>query len=88
MERDAIKALFNASYKVEKALCALPYSDAIAAMGHLNEIRDLVAEQLPGFEYVECGHCNEAKGVDEMTDCGDERMCETCFDDFQKSAAA
>jgi len=88
MEREAIKALFDASYKVEKALCALPYSDAIAAMGHLNEMRDLVAEQLPGFEYVECQHCNEGKGVDEMTDCGDELICTDCFEDFQKTTAA
>lgn len=88
MKRDQIKALFDASYKVERALEALPYKDARAAMSELNEMRALVAEQLPGYEYAECQHCNEAKGIDEMQSCGDETMCSQCFDDFQKSAAA
>lgn len=87
MERRQIKALFDASYEVERALEALPYRDARKAMGALDEMRALVAEQLPGYEYVECGHCEEAKGIDEMVDCGDERMCTKCNADFQKSVA-
>ena len=87
MNRDAIKALMDASQKVERALEALPYRDAKPAMRALDEMRDLVAEQLPGHEYAECGFCHEAKGVDEMQDCGDERMCADCCDDLQKSAA-
>lgn len=86
MERDAIKALMDAAQRVERALEALPYGDAVKAMRDLDEMRDLVAEQLPGHEYVECGHCNEGKGVDEMQDCGDERMCKTCCEELERAA--
>lgn len=87
MERDAIKELMDAAVVVERHLEALPYRDAKKAMNALDVMRALVAEQLPGHEYEECAHCEEGKGVDEMRNCGDERMCESCFDDLQKSAA-
>ena len=86
MKRDAIKALMAAALKVETALEALPYRDAKPAMRALDEMRDIAAEQLPGHEYVECGHCEEAKGIDEMVDCGDERMCSKCHGDLQAAA--
>lgn len=86
MTRDQIKALFDAAKKVELALEELPYRKAREGMHALNEMRDLVAEQLPGHEYVECGHCEEAKGVDEMEDIGDERMCNQCAAEWHKSA--
>lgn len=86
MTRDQIKALFDASREVEKALEELPYRAARAGMRALDEMRALVAEQLPGFEYAECGHCEEAKGIDEMVDVGDERMCTDCERHFATRA--
>lgn len=87
MTREQIKALFDAAKTVESLLEELPYLRARIGMQALDEMRDLVAEQLPGYEYAECGHCEEAKGVDEMEDTGDERMCSQCAYEWRKAAA-
>lgn len=86
MTRDQIKGVFDAAKKVERALEDLPYQKARAGMRALDEMRDLVAEQLPGHEYAECGHCEEAKGINEMVDVGDERMCQACEAALQDAA--
>ena len=78
MTRDQIKGVMDAAKKVAKALEELPYRKACDGLRELETVCALVAEQLPGHEYAECGHCEEAKGVDEMVDCGDENMCTQC----------
>jgi hypothetical protein len=87
MTREQIKALFDAAKTVESVLEELPYIRARMGMRALDEMRDLVAEQLPGHEYAECGHCEEAKGIDEMEDSGDALICNQCAADWRKSAA-
>lgn len=87
MTREQIKALFDAATAVERMLEELPYRQARLGMAALDDMRNIVAEQLPGHEYAECGHCEEAKGIDEMEDIGDERMCNRCAADLRQSAA-
>lgn len=80
MSRDEIKSFFDESTKVQFALNALPYRDAVPALGALEVMRDLIGEQLPGGYYGSCIGCDELKGQDEMVNCGDEDLCKTCAD--------
>lgn len=84
MTRDEISAFFGEAARVEFALNALPYRDAVPAMRALQDMRDLVGEQLPGGYYGKCIGCEEVKGEDEMVNCGDENLCTECA----KAAAA
>lgn len=88
MTRDDIKAFFEESTKVQFALNALPYRDAVPAFKALEEMRGIVGEQLPGGYYGTCIGCEEVKGEDEMVDCGDENLCKTCADSAAAFAAA
>lgn len=80
MARDEIEAFFGEAAKVEFALNALPYRDAVPAMRALNDMRNLVGDQLPGGYYGKCIGCDEMKGEDEMVSCGDENLCKTCVE--------
>lgn len=86
MTRDQIKGVMDLAKDVERALVELPYRLAKPAIGKLDELRAVVAEQLPGFEYAECPECEEAKGIDEMVDAGDERVCSDCVARWNSAA--
>lgn len=86
MTRDELKAFFELVGSVNEALRDLPHRDAEPAMQSLQEMSDIVGEQLPGGYCGLCPHCEEVKGEDEMVDCGDERICQSCIDQRDKPA--
>jgi hypothetical protein len=87
MSREEITAYFKLSAVLAEDIKALPYRDAANALDRLKEMADIVGEQLPGGYIGECLHCDEAKGEDEMVDCGDEKLCSDCVDAWDKSEA-
>jgi hypothetical protein len=87
MTRDEIQAFFEESEKVEKAIGKMLYVDAVPTLAALTEMRNLVGEQLPGGYYGKCIGCEEVKGEDEMQSCGDEMMCLSCIEQWNKEAA-
>lgn len=87
MTRDELKAFFELVGKVGDALADLPHRAAMPALSALQEMSDIVGEQLPGGYCGECPHCQDVKGEDEMVDCGDERICQICVDQWEKEKA-
>lgn len=79
MKRGTMKVAMDALKVVERALEGLPYREALPAMKELDGVRACIAEELPGHEYAECAFCEEAKGIDEMVEAGDELMCSECM---------
>jgi hypothetical protein len=53
-------------------------------LSSLQEMTDIVGDQLPGGYCGTCPQCEEVKGEDEMVDCGDERICQSCVDQWNK----
>jgi hypothetical protein len=88
MTRDMMKAFFDLAWKVGDALASLPYRDAVGPLHDLQEMRDIVGEELPGGYAGTCPHCEEVKGEDELVDCGDERICQTCVAAWDEKAKA
>lgn len=86
MNRDELKAFFALVEKIGDALGGLPHRDAVPALRSLQEMTDIVGEQLPGGYCGTCPQCEDVKGEDEMVDCGDERICQSCVDQWDKPA--
>lgn len=88
MTRDEMKAFLELSRTISSAVQFLPYREALPALNAIQEMAFLVTQDLPGGYAGECPQCEEIKGEDELVDCGDERICQSCVDEWEKKYAA
>lgn len=88
MTRDQIKECLNIMNRIDTAARGMVYSEGARVIQDLKELTDLICEDLPGHEPAICPNCEELKGIDEMQDCGDERICTDCVARWEKESAA